>query len=234
MLVRKRTKGKRIFHRITSGQKLACHQKKKIPSAKPQRIFHRITSGQKLARYQHKKIRFLTLTTSNQAKTKDLSRDIDVLIKRIRRKQPNFQYIKLNTNEGNGVIHLIYKGKYITKKWLVWNWNDIHASYIVDIQNCDNDKNIASYLLSHYLSSQKCSYTYMSYSKKWLFPGAIIKWKEMLKEEKDRYYYNPVQNKYYYKRTEILFKEILSKAITQWNNLLYQQTFTQTALTEYG
>jgi len=156
------------------------------------------------------------------------------LIKRIRRKHPKFQYWKINTNEGNGVIHILYKCGYIPKKWLVCNWNDIHQSYIVDIQNCDNDKNIASYLLNHYLSNQKCSYARMSYSKKWIFPGAIQQWKDILYSEKRKCFYNPIQEKYYYKRKEITFKEILNNAVEKWNNLLYQKSFKQLMITDYG
>jgi len=191
-------------------------------------------SGQRLARFQRKKIRFVTLTTSDSAKKNDLSRDIDVLMKRWRRKDPKMQYCKINTNEGNGVIHLLYKGKYISKKWLVYNWNKIHNSYIVDIQNCDNSKNIASYLVGHYLSNQKCSYVRMSYSKRWLFPGAIQRWKETLYAEKNKCYYNPVSEKWYYKKKEITFKQILTNAIEKWNQILYWESFKQTHLSDYG
>jgi hypothetical protein len=164
----------------------------------------------------------------------DLPRDVDVLIKRIRRKQPEFQYCKVNTDEGNGVIHVLYTGKYIPQRWLSYNWNKIHMSYIVDIQNCDNDKNIASYILNHYLSNQKCNYTRMSYSKKWLFPGAVTQWKRILTSQKSKCYYNPIQEQWYYKKKPISFRFILDNAIRLWNNLLYLQSYTQKTLTDYG
>jgi len=201
---------------------------------KQKRFFHRITSGQTLARFQNKPIRFITLTTSDKAKQLDLARDVDVLIKRIRRKQPKFQYCKVNTNEGNGVVHVLYKGKYISQPWLSYNWNKIHNSYIVDIRKCHNDKSIASYLINQYLSSQKCSYTRMSYSNKWIFKGAVKTWRNILTACKKRCFYNPVQEKWYYRKQEIPFKEILNNALTQWNLILYSLSYKQTQLSDYG
>lgn len=201
---------------------------------KAKRYFHRILSGQKLAAYQKKIIRFVTFTTSDTAKKNDISRDIDVLIKRIRRIDSNFQYWKINTNEGNGVIHLLYKGKYITHDWLVYNWNAIHNSYIVDIRKCDNDLNIAAYLVNQYLSNQNCTYTRMSYSKNWIFPGAVKVWRNICLSVKNRYYYNSIQMKYYKNKIEVSFNEILSQCVAIWNQVLYSMTFKQTLLTDYG
>jgi len=201
---------------------------------KNKRFFHRIASGQTLARYQKKPIRFITLTTSDKAKNKDISRDVGVLVKRIRRKQPKFEYCKVNTNEGNGVIHMLYKGKYISKSWLSYNWNKIHNSYIVDIQKCYNDKSIASYLINQYLSNQRCTYTRMSYSNKWIFKGAVQTWKAILNSVKQQCYYNPVQEKFYFKKQEITFQEIMQTALQKWNNLLYHLSYSQTKLTDYG
>jgi len=203
-------------------------------NTKKKRYFHRISSGQKLAKLKHKNVRFATLTTSDKGKNLVISRDVDVLIKRIRRKDKNFQYCKITTNEGNGVIHLLYTGKYISQRWLSWNWNDIHSSYIVDIRKVKDDKPVANYLINQYLSNQKCSYTRMSMSKKWMFPGAIQQWKNIVKGVKSQYFYNPIQNKYYKNKIEVPFKEILNQMINLWNNLLYHQVYKQTYLTDYG
>jgi hypothetical protein len=201
---------------------------------KTKRYFHRIKSGQTLANYQRKPVRFFTLTTSDDGKHNDIARDVDVLIKRIRRKQPKFQYCKINTDEGNGVIHVLYKGEYITQKWLSYNWNKIHDSYIVDIRKCYNDRSIAPYLINQYLSSQKCSYTRMSYSAKWIFKGAVGTWKTILNASMKRCFYNPVKCKWYYKREEISFKQILTWALTLWNRVLYNHSYKQKTLTDYG
>ena len=74
----------------------------------------------------------------------------------------------------------------------------------------------------------------MSYSKKWLFPGAVRIWQNLFKSIKNSYYYNPIQNKYYKKRIEVPFKQILTQTINIWNQILYKQTFTQTILEDYG
>ena len=201
---------------------------------KKKRYFHRISTGQTLARYRKKKVRFITLTTSDKGRTLDLARDFDVLIKRIRRKDKNFQYCKITTNEGNGVIHLLYTGKYITHKWLVWNWTDIHDSYIVDIRQVKEDKSVAIYLINQYLSNQKCSFTKMSMSKYWMFPGAVKVWKNLCEGVKSRYFYNCDQNKYYRKRIEVPFKEIMGEILDRWDAILYKTTFRQTCIMDYG
>jgi hypothetical protein len=201
---------------------------------KRKRYYHRISSGQKLALFRKKTVRFLTLTTSDRARCLDISRDVDVLIKRIRRRDPTFQYWKVLTNEGNGVIHLLYTGEYLPKKWLVANWNSIHSSYIVDIRKCYNDGNIARYLMNQYLSSQNCSYTRMSMSKHWLFPGAVGRWRDIWRGVKSRYYYNECQEKYYKDRIEIPFKDILKLAIDIWNKVLYYMSYKQCLLTDFG
>jgi hypothetical protein len=201
---------------------------------KRKRYFHRISSGQKLAMFKKKTVRFITLTTSDKARTLDISRDVDVLIKRIRRRDPTFQYWKVHTNEGNGVIHLLYTGDFIPKRWLVANWNDVHSSYIVDIRKCYNEKSIAHYLMNQYLSNQACSYTRMSMSKHWIFPGAVKRWRNIWTGVKSRFFYNPIQDKYYKNKIEILFKDILKLAIEIWNCVLYNMSFKQTTLSDYG
>jgi len=75
----------------------------------------------------------------------------------------------------------------------------------------------------------------MSMSKKWLFPGAIKLWKNLCSGVKLKYFYNPIQNKYYKNRFEVLFKDIMLHIIKIWNNILYQKTFIQQQLiVDYG
>ena len=76
-------------------------------SPKEGRTYQRIASGQTLAKYQKKTLRFFTLTSANEADENDISRDTDVLIKRIRRKQPEFQYFKTNVyKDSRWHVHL--------------------------------------------------------------------------------------------------------------------------------
>jgi len=203
--------------------------------AKTKRYFQRISTGQLLAKLRKNRIRLITLTSSDNAKNNDISRDADVLIKRIRRKVKNFQYWKVNVlKNGRWHIHILYTGKYIPKYWLSQNWKNIHNSYIVDIRSPDNNRKIANYMVNQYLSDQDCEYTRMSYSQKWLYKGCITRWKNLVKSVKSRYYYNQVQNKYYKNRIEIPFKEIMQIILKLWAKILYLHTYPQTYLTDYG
>lgn len=80
------------------------------------RAFHRIRTGVSLARRRGRLLRFLTLTTCFGYNRKNLSRDVQILFKRIEHASPerdNFQgfkvnYVKQNTSEGNGVAHILF------------------------------------------------------------------------------------------------------------------------------
>jgi len=82
-----------------------------------------------------------------------------------------FDYFKVVTNEGNGVIHILYDGQYLPYNYLVDNWNDIHNSWEINIQLVDNlkkdDLKTTNYLVSQYVSNQYCTYTRYSMSKNW-------------------------------------------------------------------
>ena len=176
----------------------------------------------------------MNLSSSNSAKRLDISRDVDVLIKRIRRKYPQFQYWRMITDEGNGVIHLLYTGNYIPKSWIKSNWYSIHKSYIVDISEVRSNKKMANYLVGHYLANHNCSYTRMSMSKNWIFQGAVSKWKSICKHVKQRYYYNEIHSKYYQHKKEVPFKLILKTMTDIWNDVLYKHSFTQIDITSYS
>lgn len=205
---------------------VASHARKKG------RYYHRIMSGVTFATYKKQTLRWGTLTTSDKSKFSQLPRDFDVLVKRIRRKFPYFNYWKLNATEGNGVIHFIYTGSYIPKKWLVANWNDIHSSYIVDIQFIRSPKKVTNYLVSHYLANH-ASYSRMSWSQGWLFRGAISRWNAICKAVKQGYFHNDFHNKYYKNKKEVPFKVILDIMVSLWNKYLYYHSFTQMTITSY-
>jgi hypothetical protein len=82
-----------------------------------------------------------------------------------------FDYFKVVTNEGNGVIHIIYDGQYLPYNYLVDNWNDIHNSWNVNIQLVDDlnkdDMRTTNYLVSQYVTNQNCTYSRYSMSKNW-------------------------------------------------------------------
>ena len=87
----------------------------------------------------------------------------------------DFEYFKVQTNEGNGVLHIVYKGQYLPYNYVVDNWQDIHNSWNVNIKKIGNNRadggRASSYIVSQYVSSQNSSYVRSSQSWKWLFRG---------------------------------------------------------------
>ena len=75
----------------------------------------------------------------------------DVFLKRLRRKFPDIQFIKVLEFQTNGYPHLhIILNKYIYKPWIIKNWTNIGGGQIVDIKPIKNTS-VASYV-SCYLS----------------------------------------------------------------------------------
>jgi hypothetical protein len=94
-----------------------------------------------------------------------------------------FEYFKVITNEGNGVVHVMFRGWYIPYNWLVDNWSDIHLSWEVNIQLVSNlskdDKKVVSYIVSQYVVTQSSSYVRFSQSVDWVFRGFVVAWREL-------------------------------------------------------
>lgn len=96
----------------------------------------------------------------------------------------SFDYFKVETNEGNGVLHILYRGSYLPYNFIVDNWQDIHLSWEVNIMSVDfvrfnNLKNVSSYIVSQYVSSQDCSYVRSSQSQHWVYPGFKTRWYDL-------------------------------------------------------
>lgn len=140
-------------------------------------------SGLYFAKSKNSDVRFITLTTSKQGASHSLYRDFRVLKYRIKRRFGLFEYLKVNTNEGYGVIHLVYKGAYIPQKWLSHAWQDIHQSPVVDIRFMRGGTNgLGSYVVSQYLSDQRTSFIRYSWSWGWVYCGFVKYWKKITKE----------------------------------------------------
>jgi hypothetical protein len=154
----------------------------------------------------------MTLTTSLEARDLDLNADFQVLRKRILRRWPRlgFEYWKLRTSEGNGVLHIVYSGPYIPVAWLKQTWNEIHGgSYIVYLQQLrGKSKRVVNYLMGHYMTSHDDHriYSRMSWSWGWVFRGfagawrwmyrtsstfteALISWKRLMRRSDPLLYY---------------------------------------------
>ena len=123
-----------------------------------------------------------------------------------------FEYIKIITNEGNGVIHCVYNGDYIPYNYIVEIWRDIHNSWEVNIQLIRHTLrdlyNSAAYVVSQYVAGQGSSYQRASTSWKWIVRGYRKKYNEFFINAKNRFYYNPWERKYYYKRLEVRIFEL--------------------------
>ncbi|MBN1683218.1 hypothetical protein JW865_06680 [Candidatus Bathyarchaeota archaeon] len=128
-------------------------------------------------------LRFITLTSSTNVDIKLLNRHFEILKKRIKRQfLSKFEYVKIKTNEGNGVIHLIYAGPYIPQTWLSRNWEEIHSSKVVDIRKLYFGIGLRNYL-SSYLQDQGR----LSYSWEWFKKGWSTAYKRIQENEKRKY-----------------------------------------------
>ena len=159
-------------------------------NSKQRRTFQRILAGLKRARAQRKRIRIITLTSPpghprTVAGGKLLATRFQILRKRIIRKwKCSFEYIRIRTSEGFGVLHIIYKGAYIPHSWLKKQWSDIHGAEIVFIQALRGQKRLARYLVSNYVAGH---HTFMrqSWSWRWCFRGFVGVWLQIRRRALD-------------------------------------------------
>ena len=97
-----------------------------------------------------------------------------------------FQYVKVHTNEGYGVLHIVYRGSYCPYNWLVDNWFDIHLSWSVNIRLIKSDKKhnkrVAGYVVSQYVAGQGSSFVRMSQSWDWVFRGFKSLWYQIKRD----------------------------------------------------
>lgn len=91
------------------------------------------------------------------------------------------RYFKLHTIEGNGVLHILFRGRYIPKFWLIRNWAQIRGAPVVNIKEYKATrkgiKDLSHYLITQYFSDQPV--IRMSYGWKWVFHGFRKAWKNI-------------------------------------------------------
>jgi hypothetical protein len=127
----------------------------------------------------------MTLTSSPEAKGRNLNADFRALKMRILRKYHfKMKYWKIRTNEGNGVLHIVFRGKFIPQRWLSEQWADIHKSPVVDIRSLYETRKgltgIVFYLVGNYLAKQ--SFERMSWGYSWVFPAFVSYWKRIVEK----------------------------------------------------
>lgn len=191
-------------------------------SNKQRRCYHRIMSGYKLSQFFGGRLRFMTLTTSNEGRNNDLKKDFNTLVKRIRRRYGRFEYLRVRTGEGHGVLHILYRGTFIPHSWLQSQWIDIHHSWNVDIR--DTQRYHCSYVVNQYLCGQSAFVRY-SATASWIFRGAVAQWNILKKQ----YWRNPISGIAYKNRTPVDF-------IALWNEILYRYALSvmQKSLADFG
>jgi hypothetical protein len=121
-------------------------------------------------------------------------------------------YFKVITNEGNGVVHCVYKGEYLPYNYIVDNWQDIHNSWDINIKLIKTSrkdyKKSACYVVSQYVSNQNSTFQRSSQSWDWIFRGYRKSWINFLNECHQRYFYNSVQRRFYKNKMEVdIFSE---------------------------
>lgn len=99
-----------------------------------------------------------------------------------------FDYIKIETEEGpNGVYHILFFGDYIPQAWIADTWEELTGkARVVWIRETKkgvfNDKKLASYCVSQYVTGGQSEYVRFSCSWGWAFRGFISLMKFFIKE----------------------------------------------------
>lgn len=161
---------------------------------KQKRAYNRIKTGSAVALAKGEILRFITLTTASGV-TKHLNKSFNHLKMRIERakrykrdgktKKDGFdgfkfnKYFKIETKEGNGVLHIVYRGTkkhYLPKKWLTETWKELHeGSEITHIRIVGKENaRLAHYLTANYLTKNPIKR--MSYGWAWIFRGYVKTW----------------------------------------------------------
>lgn len=107
------------------------------------------------------------LTTGPGGDSKLLGRHFQELRRRIERRQGyRIEYFKVETSEGNGVLHMVWaielgRPAYVDQAWLSSEWVKIHGAHRVWIDRMGRSGNsvqrVARYIVSQYLAGQKAS-----------------------------------------------------------------------------
>lgn len=152
------------------------------------RCYQRLRSGIDSALDRGKWLRFMTLTTGPKV-TKHLNNSFKAFKMRVERAKigkdgfKGFKfnkYMKIETTEGNGVLHIVYWGTkkhYLPQKWISKTWKNLHNSPIADIRLIKEKGRLVNYLVGSYLTDQPIKR--ISCGWKWLWLGFVKSWEKM-------------------------------------------------------
>jgi len=203
-------------------------------SKKQKRAFHRVKSGVRVAQILKQPVKHLVLTTSPQGSSHNIANDFQVLRKRIHRKfGVLLPYFMVRTNEGNGVLHVLYRTKqYLPQRWLSYHWNDIHLSSYVYVK--EPPKDVARYVVTQYVADQGTSYQRCSWSQSWVCKGFVKQWKAIIRSTSDwkNQYFYEYPRKYGYKNGEgeWVAPPRMDLALSKWDEWLMSLCFKQMVL----
>lgn len=145
--------------------------KEGLTSRKIRRLYQRFFTGA----FVRGRLRFLTLTTSDQAiaQGKDLHRDWEVLVKRMRRRFGSFEYLGVKETKGDRQhLHMVFRGSYMEWLWISQQWEEIHLSPVTDIRAADfARKKGMGWELAKYMGKELRNRYWASYG--WVFKGWV-------------------------------------------------------------
>lgn len=165
-------------------------------SRKHKRAYGRFISGINRAKALGETLRFLTLTSSQSSQRDDLNYNFNRLVRDLRhgkkvrskktkkwiwdRRPCKFQYCKIRTHEGFGVIHAIFRGSFIKQSIIKGLWYKYNKAFMVDVRKVwDSPKKVAGYLIGNYLMHH--TFFRMAWSVGWIFKGWLKKFKHMIR-----------------------------------------------------
>jgi len=127
------------------------------------------------------KLSFLTLSSAPNS-PKSISKSFQALIKRLKRAIPyNYRYVRIKTEEGNGVLHVVLTAPYLPQAMLSRMWEEIHGAKIVDIRQVKT-KRLRNYL-TPYLQGQGSR---LSSSRDWIYLG----WRRVYRSIATRFFWH--------------------------------------------
>ena len=142
-----------------------------LTSRRTRRFYQRFFTGA----FVGGRLRFLTLTTSDQAiaQGKDLHRSWAALKKRIRRRFGTFEYIAVREIKGDRHhLHMVFRGSYMEQLWISEQWTQIHSSKVVFIEAAEfARKKGMGWELAKYLGKELRHRYWASYG--WVFQGWV-------------------------------------------------------------
>lgn len=152
--------------------KISIHRQ--VSTKYDRKAYHRFKTG--MMYHYYEKFRFLTLTGVG----KNYRKWFNALRKWVRRNYGDFEYFCVRTDEGTGVLHIVFVGKYIPYDEISQYWENLTKNWSVSISLVKNEK----YQGFEMTRQQKC--VKYSQSKGW-YPSELKKyWQRIFKRNLNR------------------------------------------------